>query len=208
MRLSGNRVLVSCAMAALVMGSAFCEGGKVKLNYLLLGENDTKPEVSVIKAFNESRSDVEVVPIHVEFAELDKQILLSAAGGSDYDIMQTNHSSVPQFVTAGVLEPLDDFIKTSGIDLSTYQKAAVKIGNIDGKQYAIPYNPDCRGLRLQQENARRHQDGPAQDHGRPPQDRRRAQEEGDLRLRRPVHQELVPHLRFRLLHAGQRRPHL
>jgi multiple sugar transport system substrate-binding protein len=142
----GKRSLVFFAMVALIVGvSANAIGeGKVKLNYLMLGENDTVPEMSVVKAFNASRSDVEVVPVHVEFAELDKQILLSAAGGADYDIMQTNHSSVPEFVSAGVLEPLDDFVKTSGIDLSSYQKAAVKIGTVDNVQYAIPYNPDCR----------------------------------------------------------------
>jgi multiple sugar transport system substrate-binding protein len=131
-------VFASTAMAA---GN---DGNKVKLNYILLSEQDTVPETSVIKAFNASHSDVEVIPVHVEFVELDKQILLSAAGGGDLDIMQTNHSSVPQFVSAGLLEPLDGFIKEIKLDLSTYQHAAVKIGNINGVQYAIPYNPDCR----------------------------------------------------------------
>ncbi len=121
---------------------------KIVLNYLLLTAKSMWSELSVVKDYNESQNKVEVRPIHVEFSELDKKILLSATSGgaSDYDIMMTNHSSVAMFTAAGVLEPLDDFIKNSGIDLSTYQQAAVKIGNVDGVQMAIPYNPDCRVL--------------------------------------------------------------
>ncbi len=124
------------------------DDGKIVLNYILLTAKDMVTELSGIKEYNVMQEKVVINPIHVEFAELDKQILLSATGGGDseYDIMMTNHSSVPQFVSAGLLEPLDDFIKSAGIDLSTYQQAAVKIGNIDGIQYALPYNPDCRVL--------------------------------------------------------------
>ncbi|MCP4401103.1 MAG: sugar ABC transporter substrate-binding protein [bacterium] len=132
----------------MVSGSVFASDEKIVLNYLFLTAADMVTELSVIEEYNAMQDKVEIHPIHVEFSELDKQILLSATSGgaSDYDIMMTNHSSVPQFVSAGVLEPLDDFIASAGIDLSSYQQAAVSIGEIDGIQYAIPYNPDCRVL--------------------------------------------------------------
>lgn len=137
-------VLMVLTFAVVTSGNA-AEGEKIKLNYILLTEKDMVTETSVINDYNAQQDVYEVVPMYVEFDELDKQILLSATGGGDdLDIMMTNHSSVAQFVTAGVLEPLDDI--AAAADLSTYQTAAVEIGQVDGIQYAIPYNPDCRVL--------------------------------------------------------------
>jgi ABC-type glycerol-3-phosphate transport system substrate-binding protein len=81
-----------------------------------------------------------------EFDNLDKQVILSHATGKDYDIIQANHSSVSQFVSGGVLAPLDAYLKNTTIDLSSYQKAALEVGRVNGKTYAIPYDPDCRIL--------------------------------------------------------------
>ena len=140
---------VFCLMAVMLMLSTpVFAAEKIVLNYIFLTEADMVTELSVIEEFNAMQEKIEVKPIHVEFSELDKQILLSATSGgpSDYDIMMTNHSSVPQFVSAGILEPLDDLVESAGIDLSTYQQAATNIGKVDGIQYALPYNPDCRVL--------------------------------------------------------------
>ena len=144
-----KKYFFSMLVLMLMIGNqAFAANEKIVINYLLLPAKSMWSEMSVVKDYNASQDKVEVRTTHVEFAELDKKILLSATSGgvSDYDIMMTNHSSVAMFVSAGVLEPLDDFIKNSGIDLSTYQQAAVAIGKVDGVQMAIPYNPDCRVL--------------------------------------------------------------
>lgn len=82
----------------------------------------------------------------IDYDNLDKQILLAHATGNDYDIIQVNHSSISQFVAGGVLAPLDSYIKSGKIDLSTYSPAAVDVGKMKGVSYAIPFDPDCRIL--------------------------------------------------------------
>jgi ABC-type glycerol-3-phosphate transport system substrate-binding protein len=113
---------------------------KIRLRYIRLG--DLKIELQ--KEFIRSYPDIEITYEVVEYAELDKKILMAHGANDDYDVIQTNHSSVHQFAASNILEPLDDYISNSGMDFSTYQQEAVKIGQIGGHQYAIPYEPDCR----------------------------------------------------------------
>lgn len=119
---------------------------KTNVRYILLNDLKTNQfdKNNIAADFYSKHPGVEITFEAVEFADLDKKILMAHAANDDYDIIQTNHSSVPQFVAGGVLEPLSSYIQKAGIDLSTYQQAAVKIGQVGGQQYAIPYDPDCR----------------------------------------------------------------
>lgn len=96
--------------------------------------------------FEALNPEYELIFETAEFDNLDQQIILAHRTNRDYDVMQVNHSSVKQFVSGGVLAPLDSFLEESTIDLSTYQQAAVAVGQVDGVQYAVPYDPDCRIL--------------------------------------------------------------
>jgi ABC-type glycerol-3-phosphate transport system substrate-binding protein len=113
---------------------------KVNVRYILLGKLKGK----VKENFEKLNPNINIVYDIVEYADLEQKLLIAHGTNDDYDIIQTNHSSVPQFVFAGILEPLDGYIKAAGIDFSTYQQEAVKIGQMKGIQYAIPYEPDCR----------------------------------------------------------------
>jgi ABC-type glycerol-3-phosphate transport system substrate-binding protein len=113
---------------------------KINVRYILLGKLKGK----VKENFEKLYPNISIVYDIVEYADLDQKLLIAHGTNDDYDIIQTNHSSVPQFVFAGILEPLDGYIKAAGIDFSTYQQEAVKIGQMKGIQYAIPYEPDCR----------------------------------------------------------------
>lgn len=113
---------------------------KINVRYILLGKMKGK----VKENFEKLHPNINIAFDIVEYADLDQKILIAHGTNDDYDIIQTNHSSVPQFVIAGILEPLDSYINAAGIDFSTYQSEAVKIGQMKGIQYAIPYEPDCR----------------------------------------------------------------
>lgn len=113
---------------------------KINVRYIILG----KIRGNIKEDFEKLHPDINISCDIVEYADLDQKILIAHGTNDDYDIIQTNHSSVPQFVYAGILEPLDEYAKTAGIDFSTYQAEAVKIGQMKGIQYAIPYEPDCR----------------------------------------------------------------
>lgn len=81
----------------------------------------------------------------VQFLQLDNKINLARASGADYDFIQVNHSSVPQFVNASVLHPLDDYIAGSNIEFKdNYNESFLALAFVDGAQYGIPWDVDCR----------------------------------------------------------------
>ena len=115
----------------------------VELKYISLTNVPTQD--AYIEEYNKNNTDGIIISVEqADITELDKRILLAGQANDAYDLMMTNHSSVPQFVSAGILEPLDSYISSSGLDLSKFQDAAVKIGQVDDIQMAIPFNPDCR----------------------------------------------------------------
>lgn len=81
----------------------------------------------------------------VQFQQLDNNINLAHASGAGYDFIMVNHSSIPQFVNAGVLQPLDDYIAGSSLELEgNYNQSFLDLATVDGKMYAVPWDVDCR----------------------------------------------------------------
>lgn len=80
----------------------------------------------------------------IEYDSLDKQTLLSHNTGNDYDVIMVNHSSLPMFVSGGVVAPLDDVVKN--LDMQYYSKKAVNASKFGDHWYGIPFDPDCRIL--------------------------------------------------------------
>ena len=80
------------------------------------------------------------------FADLESKALLKHSTGDDCDVIQINNYSVAPFVEAGILMPLDDWIKDVGLDLSTYAPALSNVGIVDGVRYATAFDADCRIL--------------------------------------------------------------
>jgi ABC-type glycerol-3-phosphate transport system substrate-binding protein len=117
---------------------------KLKL-YLWSSSADTLKKSGVIEDF-QSKYPYDVEVTTSEFDSLENTALMMHTTGQDCDVLQVNNSSVATFVEAGMLENLDDWIKSSKLDLSSYAQAAVDIGMVDGKHYSLPYDVDCRIL--------------------------------------------------------------
>lgn len=84
----------------------------------------------------------------VEYENLDSQTLLAHNTGNDYDVIMVNHSSLPMFVSGGVVAPLDDVV--ANLDMEYYSEKAVNASKFDGHWYGIPFDPDCRILAYNQ----------------------------------------------------------
>ena len=82
----------------------------------------------------------------VALDNLDEKINLAHASGDDYDFIMVNNSSVLQFYNAGVLAPLDDFMAEHPDIEENYGEALLKVGEVNGSQYAIPIAPGTRVL--------------------------------------------------------------
>jgi multiple sugar transport system substrate-binding protein len=79
--------------------------------------------------------------VNVKFSEsgFDSQGFLAALQGSDApDVVRIPRDRLGTYVARGVIEPLDDCISRTGVDLANYREAAVKQVTIDGKVYAMP----------------------------------------------------------------------
>jgi multiple sugar transport system substrate-binding protein len=79
--------------------------------------------------------------VNVKFSEsgFDSQGFLAALQGSDApDVVRIPRDRLGTYVARGVLEPLDDCISKTGVDLANFRDAAVKQVTVDGKVYAMP----------------------------------------------------------------------
>jgi multiple sugar transport system substrate-binding protein len=79
--------------------------------------------------------------VNVKFSAsgFDSQGFLAALQGSDApDVVRIPRDRLGTYVARGVLEPLDDCISKTGVDLANFRDAAVKQVTVDGKVYAMP----------------------------------------------------------------------
>lgn len=71
----------------------------------------------------------------------ERTVLGFSSGKASYDVIGFDYVWMKQYVDDGYLLSLDDKIKSasSDIDMKDYVQAYVEAGNIDGKQYALPW---------------------------------------------------------------------
>jgi multiple sugar transport system substrate-binding protein len=88
------------------------------------------------KEYPNIKVDVNVLAAHDDSHEAMKKLDLAAASGEEMDIVMINDSSgYAQRVNAGMLMPLDDYLKADGINYDDEYKASTQI---NGKYYALP----------------------------------------------------------------------
>lgn len=79
--------------------------------------------------------------VDVTFSEsdFDPQGFVTALNSSTPpDVVQLSRDRIGTYVGSGVLEPLDDCISKSGVDMSNYRDSAIKAVTFDGKPYGVP----------------------------------------------------------------------
>ncbi len=97
----------------------------------------------LIDAFEENHPDVKIEM--VDLGSTDYQTVLATeltGSGTDFDVVMVK--DVPGYMTLvnkGVLEPLDSYIQSSGVDLTQYKGLTDQI-TVDGKLYELPFRND------------------------------------------------------------------
>jgi multiple sugar transport system substrate-binding protein len=80
---------------------------------------------------------IDVVPLTLTD---NAKILTAISGGDPPDIVDLVSSQVlGEWASKGALVPLDDFIKSSGLDTGQYIPAGLRAMTVDGKIYALPF---------------------------------------------------------------------
>ncbi|MEW6549760.1 MAG: extracellular solute-binding protein [Spirochaetota bacterium] len=77
----------------------------------------------------------------VDYGNLKAKQLTSfqaASGSGNYDVVWVNSQWMKEYTDAGYLLPLDDFIKSAGVDLGIYAKGLLDGCVFNGKTYGFP----------------------------------------------------------------------
>lgn len=134
---------------------------------ILLQEDETGGFQKCIDAFNESQDQytAEWVEVANDTDRMREQINRELfAGSPEYDVMSLDVVWAGDMAKAGSIEPLDTYIEKAGRKLSDYNKGAIDAGNINGKQYALPFYIDF-GLLFYRSDIVSEQDGAKLENG-------------------------------------------
>ena len=118
-------------------------GGQTTLKWSVWDIGSTTYYQPLIDAFEKEHPDVKIEM--VDLGSTDYQTVLATeltGSGSDFDVVTVK--DVPGYMTLvnkGVLEPLDSYIQSSGVDLTQYKGLTDQI-TVDGKLYQIPFRND------------------------------------------------------------------
>ncbi len=118
-------------------------GGQTTLKWSVWDIGSTTYYQPLIDAFEKAHPDVKIEM--VDLGSTDYQTVLATeltGSGSDFDVVTVK--DVPGYMTLvnkGVLEPLDSYIQSAGVDLAQYKGLTNQI-TVDGKLYELPFRND------------------------------------------------------------------
>ncbi len=137
-----SRLTASVALAALVAasaGSAWAQGKTITMSMLAGFKEDVLranlPEF-------EKKTGIKVVLDTAPFADLYKKQLLALSTGGRYDVVFLDEPWVPPL--SEFLTPLDE--RTRTLDMQDFIPTTVAAGAFQGKQYALPVDPNVQVL--------------------------------------------------------------
>lgn len=141
-------VLLSLIATSLLTACGGTSSDKITLSYWIWDKNQAPAVQTIADDFHKANPnisvDVEVTPYknHAYFTKLETAI----TGGKGPDVFWMNGPNFVKYASNGVLQPLDDQLKTDNVSLSNYPQALVDLYSWNGKHYALPKDFDTIGL--------------------------------------------------------------
>ncbi|MDN4526671.1 ABC transporter substrate-binding protein [Fictibacillus fluitans] len=141
----GAITIVLTLVLALSVFLSGCSGSKsesasggskdVTLRILVWNNNPegTKLEGKIFRAFEKENPGIKVKQVFAPYDKFNDKFLTMSAGGDQPDLVWIQPSAFGQFVSKGVLMDLSD----KKIDKGAYMPNVMKLGQVDGKQYAL-----------------------------------------------------------------------
>lgn len=119
-------------------------GDTVTLWHYFEGEADALNKM--IKDYNESQSDIYIVPTYVSREELMKQYTIGAVSGDLPDIGMCDSPDMASYISLGVFADINDYL-TSWSDLDQFYDGPLSsCKGSDGHLYGLPNNSNCLAL--------------------------------------------------------------
>lgn len=98
-----------------------------------------------MEKFADKAPNVELDCEFIPWAEIDNKLFLTNAGGSYYDVILVNNSTLPALVDAGILSDVSDLAEQDGIDIEEkFTAAMAQCMQYNDGIYAVPFQTDTR----------------------------------------------------------------
>jgi ABC-type glycerol-3-phosphate transport system substrate-binding protein len=140
-----KKIVCLCFVLILIAGLAWAGGkgdsapaaGKSNLLVSVWAGPHADLQKQVSRDFGEAVITID----DVDYGNLKQKQLTSfqaASGSGNYDVVWVNSQWMKEYVDAGYILPLDDYIKSVGLDMSIYAQGLLDGCVFDGKIYGLP----------------------------------------------------------------------
>lgn len=117
---------------------------KQKITFWYLWSGDAAENLEkVIADYNAQSDDYYVEGLSVGDSQ---KIIAAMAAGNGPDITDDFMGNLGTYANAGIMEPLDSYIESTGYDIDDFVPAAVDACRVNGTLYAMPLNINFMGL--------------------------------------------------------------
>ena len=140
------KMLVAAGVAAGILGLidiGIARGESVELVISRWAGPHADDQAELLKQF-EKETGISVKMDAIDYGQLRQKQTLNMAGKTGgYDLVWAQEVWLPEYVAAGFLRPLDEYVKDSALagqdfDFNDFQPSLVKIATVDGKLYGLP----------------------------------------------------------------------
>ncbi|WP_339291572.1 ABC transporter substrate-binding protein [Paenibacillus sp. FSL W8-0187] len=121
-------------------GRGTAPGEKVTITYWnMFGGGDGAIMNELVKKFNdEHKGKIEVKALTQDWGQFYTKLQTAVAGGNAPDLAVSHTSKLSELVELKIIEPLDPYIDSMGIDLSGFNENMVNATLFNDQQYALP----------------------------------------------------------------------
>lgn len=142
-----NSEAVSAGRAETSQEKEAVAGGQTTITFSLWDEIQSVVYQELIDKFEEQNPDIRVEMQLTPWDQYWTKFDAAAGANQAADVFFMN-VWVPKYAQAGVLEPLDSYMETSGFDFSLYSPSIIENGIYEGKHYTVPKGTDSLAVML------------------------------------------------------------
>ena len=136
---------VPLVCAALWPGCSGASAPETEIQFWAFGSEGENVK-ALLPEFERRHPGVHVKLQVIPWTAAHEKLLTAYAGESTPDICQLGNTWIPEFVTLKAIEPLEPWIRRSGLDSTSYFPGIWRTNFIDGVQYGLPWYVDTRVL--------------------------------------------------------------
>jgi multiple sugar transport system substrate-binding protein len=114
------------------------DGEKIELRVAWWGSQDRHDRtIAAIEQFEAQHPNIDVVYEFAGWGDYWTLMTTQAAGGNLPDVMQQDYARLEEWVSRGLLSPLDDFAADGTLNFANVAESALAGGRLDGALYAV-----------------------------------------------------------------------